>query len=249
MPVADSVEPGPDGACRACGKQLAPGALVCRACGAAHGEANRCPHCNAVADVEPHPALGFRCRVCGGPRIAIDTAGVVLSQATRGALLAAGRAQAKLLIFSAAGWLLAGMGALGFAVAAVVLLATSPGLWPTLATLLGCAVPLGAGIALFARAAGARRLRSAALHGARVSALGDVQAVTGALDAARASELLHLDPERAELLLAEASVASLLDDVPPPRLRVEAAAPTLADDAASGESLPRGLTARGDTES
>lgn len=64
--------PGPGDTCRVCHKPLGPDRGRCSACGAVHGEGFRCPHCGAVADIEPHPVLRQRCRICGGPRVPAD---------------------------------------------------------------------------------------------------------------------------------------------------------------------------------
>jgi hypothetical protein len=124
-------------------------------------------------------------------------------------------------MLSAAGLALSGLGVLGLLVAIAVLLAASPGLLPTLLTLLACGAPLGAGLWALRAAARARGQRGEALHAARLAALGDAQAMLGALDAKRASQLLQIDTEQAELLLAEASVATLLEQAAEPRLRVD----------------------------
>lgn len=256
-PVARTeLEPQTHGRCRNCGQTLPPGQSVCPACGAAHGEANRCPHCDAIADVEPHRALGFRCLVCGGPRVALDVAGVTPSARTTSSLVSAGSEQTKHVMFSAAGLLLTGMGGLSLLIATVVVLAASPGLLPALAAYAAASVPLIAGLFALSRAATARALRNEALRTAQISALGDVQAVTGQLEAQRVVELMRLTPERAELLLAEASVAALLNEAPPPapRVRVAPPAPTVLSDPTSLEPRPTELgdppidPTRGDTE-
>ncbi len=241
--------------CRTCGRTLPPGQSVCPGCGAAHGEANRCPHCNAIADVEPHNALGFRCLVCGGPRVALDVAGVTPGPRTQKALVEAGSEQTKHVMFSAAGLALTGMGGLALLIATVVVLSASPGVVATLATYLAAAVPFVAGLLALSRAATARNLRAEALRTAQISALSDVQAVTGLLDTKRVTELMRLTPERAELLLAEASVAALLNEAPAPapRLRVEmsapagAAAPTQLEPSTTELTEPTAATVRGDT--
>ncbi len=258
MPPAARIEPELDNRapCRNCGQPLPPGQSVCSGCGAAHGDANRCPHCNAVADVEPHGALIFRCLVCGGPRVALDVAGVTPSARTEGALVNAGSEQTKHVMFSAAGLFLSGMGALALLIATVVVLSASPGLVPTLATYFAASVPLVAGLLALSRASTARNLRAEALRTAQISALGDVQAVTGQLDAKRVTELMRLSHERAELLLAEASIAALLNEAPPPapRLRVEGPAPTVLgrpielEQKTTEPGEPSGATIRGDTE-
>jgi hypothetical protein len=188
--------------------------------------------------VERHRALGFRCLVCGGPRIAIDVQGVSLGESTNRALESAGREHTKHAMLTAGGWVLAGMGALALVVASVVSLAAAPGAVASLAALLGASVPLGAGVWALARAASSRRLRDDALHRARVAALANVQAVTGLLDGPRIAEAMRLDVDEAELLSAEASVATLLQEAPAPRLRVAPAAPPadLPEDAAEARA-------------
>ena len=253
MPPAALTELDPRATCHACGRPLPPGSAVCPSCGAAHGDSNRCPHCNAIADVEPHATLGFRCLVCGGPRVALDVGGVSPSAPTVAALRSAGKSQTENLLYSSAGFVLTGMGMLALLIASLVVLTASPGLVPTLAAYLGALVPTVAGLLALGRAGTVRKLRGQALRAAEVSALGDVQAVTGPLDAKRVSEIMRLAPERAELLLAEASVATLLGQGPAPRVRVPAFAPTELGTAAQDEpAVPlteaRGRTVRGDTE-
>src|SRR4051812_14507471 len=255
MPPAAPTEPDRAMPCRNCGQGLPSGKSVCSSCGAAQGEGNRCPHCNTLADVAPHAALGFRCLVCGGPRIALDTADVSLSAPTNQALANAGAEQTKHLMFSAAGYFLSTMGGLALLVAAAVELTVSPGIAATIAAYLAAAVPFGAGLFSLTGARAARKRRNEALRVAQVHALSDVQAVKGALSAPSVAQLMRISPERAELLLAEASVASMLEEVPAARLRVEAPAPQSpgptelrAPETELGESERPRKTMRGDTE-
>jgi hypothetical protein len=255
MPPVAPTEPDRATPCRNCGQALPSGKSVCASCGAAQGEGNRCPHCHTLSDVAPHAALGFCCLVCGGPRIALDTADVSLGARTNQALANAGAEQTKHLMFSAAGYLLAGMGGLALLVAAVVELTVSPGVAATIAAYLAAAVPFGAGLFSLAGARAARKRRSEALQLAQVSALSDVQAVKGALSAPSVAQLMRISPERAELLLAEASVASMLEEVPAARLRVdgpETASPgptePRAPETELSENEPPRKTMRGDTE-
>ncbi len=247
MPTPARPEPAESAPCRTCGKPLPAGKAACPACGAAHGEGNRCPHCRVVADVEAHPALGFRCLVCGGPRLAFDLDGVGLGDESERALREAGRQQAQHAMFSAGGLALVGMGALAVLVAGVVVLAASPGVAPAFAAFLASLVPLSAGLWALRRAARARAARGSALQRARVAALADVQAATGSLEAARVAEIMRLSPEASELLLAEASVATFLNEAPAPRLRVDeprARSPQPEPEAPEGESEPDAERAR-----
>ncbi|HKY35483.1 MAG TPA: hypothetical protein VJN18_06080 [Polyangiaceae bacterium] len=211
--------------------------------------ASSCPHCGALAIVEPHAALGFRCAVCGGPRLVLDAPEVELGAPAQAALKTAGRKHTRHVVLSAAGLALSGLGALALLVASGVLLAASPGLLPTLFTLLACSVPLGVGLWALRAAAAARSQRSEALHAARLAALSDAQTALGALDGTRASQLLQIDPEQAELLLAEASVAALLEQAAP-RLRVDAepAAPPATPEATADASATEAPLLRKSTE-
>jgi len=203
--------------------------------------ASSCPHCGALAIVEPHAALGVRCAVCGGPRLALDAPEVELGAEAQAALKNAGREHTRHVMLSAAGLALGGLGALGLLVATAVLLVASPGLLPSVLTLLACGTPLGAGLWALRAAAAARSQRSEALHAARLAAVNDAQAVLGSLDAARVSQLLQIDSDQAELLLAEASVATLLEQAAGPRVRVDAepaAAPATPEAETETEASP-----------
>jgi hypothetical protein len=198
--------------------------------------------------VEPHAALGFRCRVCGGPRIALDVRCGALSQTAQQALVAAGREHTRHVMFTATGLVLAGMGALGLLVASLVVLAASPGALAALAAFAAAGAPIVAGALALGRAATARRQRAESLHAARLGALADAQAKTGPLDAERAARMLRIAPEQTELLLAELSVAALLGPEPDPRFRVEApTSPTLLDDERD-DAAPNTEKQRGQTE-
>lgn len=54
--------------CPTCGTELEPGAARCTQCGKVLGEANRCPHCAAVAGLEEVLPDRYRCMACGKNR-------------------------------------------------------------------------------------------------------------------------------------------------------------------------------------
>lgn len=58
--------------CRACSAPIAPGDNRCDACGAPQSDAIKCPLCGAVANTSPDDEFGYKCDVCGGPRIPIE---------------------------------------------------------------------------------------------------------------------------------------------------------------------------------
>jgi hypothetical protein len=211
----------------------------------------QCPHCHVVADVQPHPALGFSCLVCGGPRLALDAPDATLSPVAEQLLTRAGTEQTKHIMYTAAGALLLAMGALALALVSGVVVIAQPGVLPTLAAYAAALVPALAGLTALVGAAKARRARGQALRQAQVHTMAQLQAQRGALDATGAAQILRIPPERAELVLAEAAVATLLEEAPAPRLRVAAPpAPatviSTADDLAEATAPP--ITQRGDTE-
>lgn len=53
--------------CPTCATLVPPGAERCPQCGRVFGEANRCPHCHAIAGVRPSGS-GYVCLACGGDR-------------------------------------------------------------------------------------------------------------------------------------------------------------------------------------
>lgn len=120
-----------------------------------------CPHCDVVADVRPDAALGFSCKVCGGPRLAPGTTATAEAHAL---LQRAGREQAKHLMFTAAGLFLAPMGALALALVTGVVRVAAPGPVPSLAAYLAAAVPASFGILALVGAARARDQRGRALR-------------------------------------------------------------------------------------
>jgi hypothetical protein len=181
--------------------------LRCRQCGAAYGEANRCPHCKSVADVEPHDKLRFRCRVCGGPRVPLDAPEVVRTGRELAPLALAQKSRMK-----SAAWKVGSISSAGFAlvsllVALLVLGLASPGFIATLLTLAMVSVPF---------VVAALAWRSAKRHDrAAEGAIDDAWALVASdLMRARESELtaedlasaMRISSEQAELLLARLSV-------------------------------------------
>jgi hypothetical protein len=148
-------------------------------------------------------------------------------------------------MLTAAGLLLAGMGALSLLVATLAALSPIGPALVKVGVMAAASVPGVVAFVALRFAATARRRRAVALHAARLSALADARAVTAPLDAARAASLLRIDPEQAELLLAEVSVAALLQPGPEPRLRVEPPVATVLDD---DDAAPNTEKQRGRTE-
>ena len=209
-------------ACSACG-----GALDslghCAKCGAAFGEAYRCPLCQALSDVEPNPALYYRCRTCGGPRIPPTSS--PLSEPEVTLLHSARSEQLRASAFRAGAGFALASGALSFLVTCVVLLATSPAPFAKAAALVASLVPFALSFFALRRARGHARKLDATLQQAWLLAASRVavaEAGAGAaISAAALAKALRVDEARAELLLAEVSVQAFVQARPelPARLR------------------------------
>lgn len=224
--------PLPGGECRVCGSQLSD-SLTCENCGAAYGEANRCPHCRSVADTEEDATLRHRCRVCGGPRVPVDDHDIVRSGRETPQLQRARRAQLR-----GAGWMVGagvvgGFGLLSLAVVLLVLGVASPGVVATVAAIGAVAIPFVVSALAWQRARAARSEREHALDEAWSLVAADVLRHRGEeLTAAELGKLMHVSEEVAELLLANLSVRDVIRtrvteegelaySAPPERLRIQ----------------------------
>jgi hypothetical protein len=111
--------------CPTCRFPVPAGAERCPQCGRVFGEANRCPHCHAVAAVRP-TSSGYVCAACGKPRALVPgttLAGAAISaRATvpprrRGLRVAGGLAIAIAIASAALATAILGTSATGIAVA------------------------------------------------------------------------------------------------------------------------------------
>ena len=243
----DAALAAPPSACSACGAAL-DSLGRCAQCGAVFGEAYRCPLCHALSDVESNPALYYRCRACGGPRI--PPTGVPISEAEANLLRSARAEQMRAAAFKAGSGFAAASGALSLLLTSVVLLVTSPGAFAQFAAVLASLVPFVLAFFAWRRARQHQTALSAALQQAWLWAASRVVAAhaqahtdAGAMSSAALAEALRIDEPRAELLLAELSVRDFVEQPAelPARMRVtELADPAqLADEAAAASEAAR----------
>lgn len=111
--------------CAICGGIVDGGSNTCTRCGANASKVGRCAHCQAVASVQAHRELLWKCSVCGAARLtqeqceSIDALQRSLSDATRAHNLA--RLSRIVTYFGA------GLGLIGLFFALAIKLAFSPG--------------------------------------------------------------------------------------------------------------------------
>lgn len=227
-----SSDPSPGGKCRVCGSEL-PESLRCSTCGAAYGEGHRCPHCQSVAGTEPDGLLRQRCRVCGGPRVAIEDKSVVRSGREIKYLEEAQKERVRRAVLLASSGVVGGFGVLSVVVTLLVLLVASPGLIGTLAMLGAVSIPLVVSALAWMRARKHQNALDTALDRAWALAAEDVMLAKGKdLTAAELAKILRMEESEAESLLAELSASDVVQSqitsggdvtyAPSTRVRVEA---------------------------
>ena len=186
--------------CPACGAStFDPSTGACSRCGYAAGEANRCPHCKAVARIE---GTGERavCAVCGGPRIVANHGG----EAARAALVEQRRQLEVARITSAVTLLQATFAVLVTLVALVVPPSTIVG---AVAAFVLAAGPLLLALRSRSRAGRARAQAKDASARAWQAAAEDVAARrAGGITARELAKTLGLTIEEADRLLTALAV-------------------------------------------
>lgn len=232
--------------CRACSAPIAPGQNRCDACGSPQSDGIRCPLCGAVSNASPDDEFGYKCDVCGGPRIPIADSRVSTG-GREGELLRKAdksrhdRAKMRALAF---GLGLVGAGLLGIGLVASLLF---PSLGVPIAVL-GAFSFVGVVLAFQAGQKHGKAIPAsidAAWEAAAAAALDSLGKAT-ATDLAKA---LGIELSRAEELLARLEVSDLAradargvystrarfavpaDDVPPVRADIDGEADTAAADA------------------
>ena len=158
----------------------------------------KCPHCGALAEVEPSTALRWRCAVCGGPLV--PTPDVQRPQGELASLVRAQRARAMALGWTAAVVVLTFMGLMGGGLGLL--------LWSASHLAAGVLGGIGAASFLFALIS---KTRSSARNGEARAALDQawqqaanevLQARGGELTAPELARVMRTDQEHAEALLS-----------------------------------------------
>lgn len=194
--------------CRACDAALPEGATTCANCGAVYGEQNRCPHCRVIAGVDVRAGLG-RCRVCGGPRIAVADPNIPRSNREFPLLLQAQRAALGITMARFGGYAALAGAAFTASLALLVALLVHGVAAPVTLGLFAALLAV-VGAVLSRRARNGREDQKKALDQAQVMVAADLVAARPRLGAPEVAQLLGTTAEQAELLLAEVNVNGLL---------------------------------------
>ena len=178
---------------------------VCARCGNTAGEANRCPHCGAIARVEPKGAgvsLTWVCGVCGGPRM---PNGVFSGEAVTMPLREARASQQRALRARAQFW--------AFTVMALFFTMVALAAWPVAAfvshliLLAMAAMPTLFAVRARARAGRAAEGEREAIDRAWLAAAEDITSrAKKGVTVAELAKQLKVDPVKAEKLLTELAV-------------------------------------------
>ncbi|MEI9939352.1 MAG: hypothetical protein WDO69_19190 [Pseudomonadota bacterium] len=201
----------------------------CAKCGAAFGEAYRCPLCRALSDVESSDTLYYRCRSCGGPRIPPSESPI--SEAEVALLRSARSEQLRVGAFRAGSGFALASGGISLLVTLIVFMVTSPAPFAKVAALLVSVVPFALSFFALRSSRGHARKFDTALQQAWLLAASRLVAANGGQLSAKAlAQLLRVDETRAELLLAEVSVQDFMARPSEPSARVRVTEPADAVD-------------------
>lgn len=247
--------------CPTCGTAVPAGATRCPGCGRVFGEANRCPHCNAIAAVRRKGA-GYVCVACGGERelgpgttVLGDEGPSRVEQLTVDGVDPASRALARLVRFG--GVLLVAAAAVAGAVAFAV-----PGAPVAVMMVAAAALGIGGVTAMSQASRVESRARERRRRALERRVLGLAEAHGGELTATLAAKELHLGLTEADAVLTAmadgARVAVEVDGdgivhyvfrelrAAGPRVRVDASAADGDDiEAEAAERVERELQKRG----
>ncbi len=196
--------------CSVCGRPLAPGSSRCDGCRTVVGEANRCPHCQAIAEIAPSSTLRYVCRICGRPRVPMDGFTLASSSAETEALGRAGRASDAATFWRVAAIVVGGSGIAVLGLLGIVAMVIGAGAWlailaiPTV--LLSTVLPWAA-----LRKSRARRTQAnQALESGWSQAALELARQWGGIDARSLARATRIPEAEAERLLGRASAASQL---------------------------------------
>ena len=192
----------PPSICSACSRtSVVDGA--CTVCGFTSGEGNRCPHCGAIARVEPKglgAKLRWVCAVCGGPRMPGAVGGDDAAAPLREARASDTRAKRQRALQWTFGFMTAFF-------TLVALVAWPPALLWKLFFLAFAITPAVLAMRARSRAEGAKADAKEALDRAWLAAAEDVTTrATKGVTVAELAKQLKVDPVRAEELLTKLAV-------------------------------------------
>jgi hypothetical protein len=197
--------------CPACAKALPAGATRCPNCGLVLDEHKRCPHCHAVAEVEPSEDARFVCAVCGGVRIPIDGPAVPRSSEQLELLKKATVARSARAIWSVVASIVGAFGVFSVLVLWLAIAVAHPPVAASIVAALAVLVPFGFSVLAWRRSRWHAAEFQPTFEQAWITAARDIaRSRGGELDAAELAKLTRLAEKDADRLLARMSAESLL---------------------------------------
>jgi Zn finger protein HypA/HybF involved in hydrogenase expression len=213
-PSAAPMQPSSESAplrCSACGKPVSPDDMRCPACGVPRGQALRCPHCRAIADLEQSDVLRFACAICGGARVPVDDPAIVRSHAEMDLLKRAGRARTAGGVWRVAAAVVGGFGVVAGLVLALVVAIAEPGATATTALAVMAAIPFVFAVVGWQRGRAGTREATATVDRAWQMVVGELASAHGGeIDAPLVAKAMRIGQAEADRLLAAMSAKSLL---------------------------------------
>jgi len=181
--------------CPACSANAFDANGICGRCGYAEGEANRCPHCGAVARLNGEGRKAV-CAVCEGPRIPNNLGGEVAANALRQQQTLLGQAKLGSIVTVAQGILAT--------IVCVIGMAIHPAMMGTIIVAVLAGLPLLFSVRTRIRTA--RFRREGADAGDRAWQAAAEAMAHGGITAKRLAERLSLAPAEADKLLTALAV-------------------------------------------
>lgn len=197
--------------CPACSKSIEDGATRCPHCGLALGEHQRCPHCHAIADVEPSLEAKFVCTVCGGVRIPIDDPAIPRSSEQIDLLRRANVARSARAIWRVISLAVAGFGVFSVLVLWLVIDVAHPVFAGAVVAALAVLVPFAFAAVSWKKSQERGAELGPLVEKAWIAAATDIaRARAGKLDAPALAKVTRISEAAADQILSRMSADSLL---------------------------------------
>ncbi len=174
------------------------------------GEHHRCPHCHAIAGVEPSPEARFLCAVCGGVRIPIEDPKVTHSPEQIEHLKRATNARSAGAVWQMVAAIVGAFGIFSVLVLWLAITVAHPPLVASVVAALAVMVPFAFAVLAWRRSRACLADFAPAFDKAWIAAAADVaRSRGGTLDRAELAKVTRITEQEADKVLARMSAESL----------------------------------------